>query len=272
MDPPKSPSLEEPKPESSKTQISKPLKSILKRRPSFDPYRGVKDGSRSDSSLTSSISELTQELSVDAPVVMLNQAKISELFNKNVDKKLYPCFTLMTINGTLLAYSDVEDISVFRRQTAIISLCWKDHAEVLKKKDSESSAAGASAKTSIDTAFLETLTIETDGANIIARLIQPKLLVVLIGGVPPNRQIDFRMTPEKPGDPRYPSTEFKQDEPSMEQASTSASKAPAKELTEREKDIKLGLLHIQRKKLDVVAGFIKNKFDEGGFVMDQSFA
>jgi hypothetical protein len=38
-------------------------------------------------------------------------------------------------------------------------------------------------------------------------------------------------------------------------------------LTEKEKDVKLGVLHIQRKKLDALTEYVRSEFDVKGFVM-----
>lgn len=44
-------------------------------------------------------------------------------------------------------------------------------------------------------------------------------------------------------------------------------------MSQRDKDIKLGALHIQRKKLDAMTKFIRDDFNSKGFVMpdDLSF-
>ncbi|CAD0047174.1 unnamed protein product [Aureobasidium pullulans] len=52
---------------------------------------------------------------------------------------------------------------------------------------------------------LETLTVEFDNRNLIVKYLQPKLLLVLEGGVPPGRKRELKVTAEAPDDARYPS-------------------------------------------------------------------
>lgn len=110
----------------------------------------------------------------------------------------------MSPNGTLLAYSTPANIKELRDQAALISMAWKDYEKAISSRQedlsqTDDSAVGAQHKS------LETLTIECDGNNLIVRAIQPKLLLVLVGGIPPGRKRGFKMTAEATGDPRYPS-------------------------------------------------------------------
>ncbi|KAF2136019.1 uncharacterized protein K452DRAFT_238263 [Aplosporella prunicola CBS 121167] len=198
---------------------------------------------------------------------MLNVKKLSDLLAKNVDPKLYPRMFVMSPNGTLLAYSTPANIKELRDQAALISMTWKEQEAKFDSPDGEASSSK----------LLETLTIEFDNNNLIVRAIQPKLLLVLVGGVPPGRKQSFKVTPEAQGDPRYPPAA----EPSPSQppsvigspeAPSSASIAES-HLSIREKDLKLGALHIQRKKIDSMTRFIRRDFERKGFVMpdDVSF-
>jgi hypothetical protein len=170
-------------------------------------------------------------------------------------------------------------------------MAWKEHEASLlaklKSKDTNGNSASDAKKDSSIPVGLETLTIEFQHNNIIVRAIQPKLLLVLVGGVPPSRKSLFKITPEAYGDPRYPSTENPEEEsPPSGQANESDASAegssspgeggsPTKKkaasiistMSQRDKDLKIGALHIQRKKIDALTDFIRADFDSKGFVM-----
>jgi hypothetical protein len=170
-----------------------------------------------------------------------------------------------------MAYSTPVDIKELRDQAAVVSMVWKDHEGKLEKGDQG----------------LETLTIEFHKSNIIVRAIQPNLLLVLVGIPPPTRAEDFwKMTAELRGDPRYPSAELPEpdesssSQPTESEAASGSAPTPgegstgeqkststAGPLAEKEKDLKLGLLHIQRKRLDGLTLYIRSEFDARGFVM-----
>ncbi|KAF2801076.1 hypothetical protein K505DRAFT_331170 [Melanomma pulvis-pyrius CBS 109.77] len=221
---------------------------------------------------------------------MLNALKLSELLAKNVDPQLYPRMFVMSPNGTLMAYSTPVDIKDLRDQAALISMAWKEHEATFQAKHSKPSNQSEFEESS---SILETLTIEFQHNNIIIRAIQPKLLLVLVGGVPPSRRTIFKVTTEAYGDPRYPPIDpLESDSAPPDQLpqgdSSAESSLPAGEdhnegkkkaasimshMSQREKDIKVGVLHIQRKKLDALTAFIREDFDSKGFVMpdDSSF-
>lgn len=170
----------------------------------------------------------------------------------------------MSPNGTLMAYTTPIDIRELRDQAALISMAWKDHSSKLSSTTDTDSPP-----------ILETLTIETANNNIIARAIQPSLLLVLVGSVPPTRKEVFKITPEAHGAARYPSI------PSGEEGEEAAvigsgGKAPSvlSTMSSRERDVKGGALHIQRKKIDALTEYLRKDFDAKGFVMpdDSSFS
>lgn len=221
---------------------------------------------------------------------MLNALKLSELLAKNVDPQLYPRIFVMSPNGTLMAYSTPVDIKDLRDQAALISMAWKDQEKQLLSQQSHQDSDHPSSSSN-----LETLTIEFQQNNIIVRAIQPQLLLVLVGGVPPTRKATFKITPEVHGAPRYPSVDSSDsDTPSTNQAAVESPPAStslnhedpgtfrlgknkaasiASTMSQREKDVKSGVLHIQRKKIDALTDFIRADFDSKGFVMpeDSSF-
>ncbi|KAK8245287.1 hypothetical protein HDK77DRAFT_482467 [Phyllosticta capitalensis] len=214
---------------------------------------------------------------------MLNVKKLSDLLASNVDPNLYPRMFVMSPNGTLLAYSRPANIKELRDQAALVSMAWKEHENSIKSESENHDPSAASR------ASLETLTIEFDNGNLIVRAIQPKLLLVLVGGVPPGRKQSFKVTPEVHGSPRYPpeasdSSGNRHDRvaPPVSTDSPNSSKDPTSigspdapssvsvaesHMSQREKDTKLGPLFIQRKKVDAMTNFIRQDFDRRGFVM-----
>jgi hypothetical protein len=184
----------------------------------------------------------------------------------------------MSPNGTLLAYSKPVQTKELRDQAALISMAWKENCNGRQKL---SSRAGTASNPSSKTA-LRTLTIETEDCNIIVRLLQPELLLVLIGKISPSKKQPFKISAEGNGDSRYPDTDLplsrltsslkllqgdaagdKPDETAVK------SKAPSllSNMSQRDKDIRTGPLHIQRKRLDALAEYILKDFEETGFMM-----
>lgn len=189
----------------------------------------------------------------------------------------------MSPNGTLLAYSKPVDIKELRDQAALISIVWKDHCSGRQKLPLRAdSAKDPSLKPA-----LETLTIETEACNIIVRLLQPELLLVLVGNIPPKKKQQFRIAPEGYGDPRYPDVGGGLSRPSsrlnlhqggpaaenfvpaMNEGNAIKGKAPSitSNMSQLEKDIRTGTLHIQRKRLDALANYILKDFEDTGFLM-----
>ncbi|KAK7569558.1 hypothetical protein IWX91DRAFT_327592 [Phyllosticta citricarpa] len=198
----------------------------------------------------------------------------------------------MSPNGTLLAYSRPANIKELRDQAALVSMAWKEHEHTIRSETTHFENHDSSASSR---APLETLTIEFDNGNLIVRAIQPKLLLVLVGGVPPGRKQSFKVTPEIQGSARYPpeasypssnghdkvippastiSPNSSQDPTSMGSPDAPSSVSVAEShMSQREKDTKLGPLYVQRKKVDAMTDFIRQDFDRRGFVMpdDVSF-
>lgn len=168
----------------------------------------------------------------------------------------------MSPNGTLMAYTTPIDIRNLRDQAALISMAWKDHTTQLKSRSQDSTSTTQDAS-------LETLTIETANNNIIVRAIQPSLLLVLVGAVPPSRkdkQDVFKISPEARGEARYPPTVDNSEDGNTP---TSPAKPPSvlSTMSIRDRDLKGGVLHIQRKKVDALTEYLRKDFDAKGFVM-----
>ncbi|KAL1596960.1 hypothetical protein SLS59_007703 [Nothophoma quercina] len=211
---------------------------------------------------------------------MIDIIKVSEWLTKNVNEKLYPRLLLMSPNGNLLAYSTPVNIKELRDQAALISAAWKEHSLGRKSQsqpDPRKDSARDEAEQSELKPSLETLTIESENCNILVRSLQPELLFVLIGELPPTRSQQFKITAEGNGDPRYPAVESFDSRPSTPTAPQGAAgklKAPSilSSMSQREKDIKLGVLHVQRKRLDALTNYIQRDFKDSGFVMPADWA
>ncbi|KAL1645560.1 hypothetical protein SLS61_008243 [Didymella pomorum] len=208
---------------------------------------------------------------------MIDIAKVSEWLTKNVNEKLYPRLLLMSPNGNLLAYSTPVDIKALRDQAALISAAWKGHCIGRQtqsapdpRKDSARDDALAAQQNGLKPP-LETLTIEAETCNILVRSLQPELLFVLIGELPPNKVQRFTITAEGYGDPRYPALE---DAHLLNTLKSSTLKAPSikSSMSQREKDVRLGALHVQRKRLDALTDYIQRDFKNSGFVMPADWA
>jgi hypothetical protein len=191
--------------------------------------------------------------------------------------------SLMSPNGTLLAYSKPVQTKELRDQAALISMAWKDNCIGRQKLPPRN---GTASDQSLKPA-LRTLTIETEDCNIIVRLLQPELLLVLIGKIPPTRKQTFKISAEGHGDSRYPETDIPVSHPDSSskllQVDAAADnyapgtgeglvakrRAPSlvSTMSQRERDIRTGTLHVQRKKLDALAEYILKDFEDTGFVM-----
>lgn len=189
-------------------------------------------------------------------------------------------YSLMSPNGTLLAYSKPVDIKELRDQAALISIAWKENCIGRSKAPTRAdSAQGSDAKQA-----LRTLTIETEDCNIIVRFLQTELLLVLVGTIPPRKRQRFNIAPEGYGDPRYPEVETRPgsssrllqadgapDTSALYARDGSAAKGKAasvkSNMSQRDRDISIGTLHVQRKRLDALADYVLKDFEDTGFVM-----
>jgi hypothetical protein len=202
--------------------------------------------------------------------------------------------SLMSPNGTLLAYSKPVDIKELRDQAALISIAWKEHCQGRQKppvpgsrKESAriENSATANAPQALQAA-LRTLTIQSQNCNILVRLLQPELLLVLVGNIPPKRSQTFSINAEGYGDPRYPAIDVSLSRPGSSSnlmqgdaagdlsrfgrpGSSGKGKAPSimSNMSQREKDIRHGVLHVQRKRLDALADYALRDFESTGFIM-----
>jgi hypothetical protein len=192
-------------------------------------------------------------------------------------------YSLMSPNGNLLAYSTPVNIKELRDQAALISTAWKEHCIGRQtqsipdpKRDSAREDAEAARRGGLKPA-LETLIIEAENCNILVRSLQPELLFVLIGELPPNKIQRFKITAEGFGENRYPaigSPDVQTSALAAPQGAAGKLKAPSisSSMSQREKDVRLGVLHIQRKRLDALTEYIQKDFADSGFVMPADWA
>ncbi|KAL5117309.1 hypothetical protein ACEQ8H_004754 [Pleosporales sp. CAS-2024a] len=216
---------------------------------------------------------------------MINIAKVSDWLTRNANEQLYPRLFFMSPNGTLLAYSTPVDIKELRDQAALISIAWKEHCQGRQKPPSPTqqkestrsdSSSGAVATQSLQPA-LTTLSIQSRDCNILVRLLQPELLLVLVGNIPPRRNQPFKIHAEGFGDPRYPANDAPPSRPGSSSnllqtdgpQDSGKRKAPSimSNMSQRERDIRQGVLHVQRKRLDALADYALKDFESTGFVM-----
>lgn len=197
-------------------------------------------------------------------------------------------FSIMTPNGTLIAYTTPASIRELRDQVALVSMSWKEHLEVkateIRYQVSAESNNDESTERSSRDFPMETLTLEFGDRNLVIRLLQPKLLLVLEGGLPPSRKRPLKITAEGPGDARYPLDEPRTSTTNGEQknASTTGGKlelpgspsatSQASTTVSNSAGGRTNILNIHRKKLDQMADMLKKELERAGFVMpeDQS--
>src|ERR1700753_114045 len=117
---------------------------------------------------------------------MLNAKALTELLSNNSDERLCKRWFLVTPNGTLLAYTRTNNIVELRRLSTKAVLLWREHSTSKPSNATALHHEDASAK--VIPHLLRTLTVETESSNLIIRKVQPQLLLVLEGGVPPRRK------------------------------------------------------------------------------------
>ena len=164
----------------------------------------------------------------------------------------------MTPNGTIIAYSQPTNIRDLRRQAAMAALSWQEHEGSPPRDSGEIDGEPSKIKM---TGLLRTLTMESESSNLIIRKVQPQLLLVLEGGVPPRRRtFEPRVTPEGPGDAPYPA----QDEGNIDSVVGSSASSIAESA---KSSAGLGALGLQRRKLDALAAAIAQSLEQTGFKM-----
>jgi hypothetical protein len=91
----------------------------------------------------------------------------------------------MTPNATLLAYTGHDNVKELRDRMSLLSMMWRDYIKEIPD--------------------LQVLTIESHSCNVIIKLIQDNILLILVGGLMPKFRPEFvNITSEAKGDKRYP--------------------------------------------------------------------
>jgi hypothetical protein len=178
---------------------------------------------------------------------MLNVKALTELLSSNRDERLCKLWYIMTVNGTLLAHSQPVRINDLRRQAALAALSWQRYDGSHAHNESEEEFDHY-ARPGVDQSPLRTLVIESDSSNVIIRKIQPSLLLVLEGGVPPGRVRPVSRFTIESEDGTAKSVDA--DGQNLEISGTVG-----------------GALQRQRSKLDALAAVIIGDFEHSGFRM-----
>lgn len=201
-------------------------------------------------------------------------------------------YSIMTPNGSLIAYTTPADVRELRDQAAIVSMSWKEQLDLKASNNDNHDFSQGSLRdiprrtTRPDT--LETLTVEFDKSNVIVRYLQPKLLLVLEGGVPPGRKRQLRIFAEAPGDPRYPVESQTPDEDAAQYGEHDIKSRPIEEVRQlaaspsaasqastavsSQGGRRRSVLQIHRRKLEIMADAIKAEFARSGFEMPDDVA
>ncbi|KAF2224474.1 hypothetical protein BDZ85DRAFT_281061 [Elsinoe ampelina] len=129
---------------------------------------------------------------------MIRVKAFTKLLSDNADGKLVRRWFMTTPNGSLLAYTSPTDIRELRDQVALISMTWKEQLD-LRENDMDDEG-----HTDPNEPTMHTMTMEFENRNIVVRLLQANLLLVLEGGVPPRKPRQVQVTTEGPRDQRYP--------------------------------------------------------------------
>lgn len=165
----------------------------------------------------------------------------------------------MTINGSLLAYTTPTEIKSLRNQAAIVSLTWKEqHGLRLNVDVSRPHSPSPLDMYSPQTFAIpdQTMIVEMDKCNLIARCLSSRILLVMEGGVPPNHKAEPKVTLLEPASAptsqnSTADTETQDNLPAKQPAAGQPS----------------GLLNVHREKFDAVAMVIEAQLAKSGFQM-----
>jgi hypothetical protein len=131
--------------------------------------------------------------------------------------------SLLTLNGTLIAYSSANDIRKFREEAGLVSQVWKKYLEQNQQpsKLNDQMERPPVVVADLRPGDLHALTMRLPDGVILVRAVQSRLLMVLVGGIPPaakNSMADIEApvptseisdpwaVPEHVGQPRFPKT------------------------------------------------------------------
>lgn len=196
---------------------------------------------------------------------MLNTKALSTLFTANSDARLCKRWYLITPNGTLLAYSQPTDTKDLRTHVVMVAMSWQEHSTFTASSGSDD-GDGDLREMKPQHSQLRTLTIETPDSNVLVRQIQPQLLLVLEGGVPPRRR-GFEVRQSAEGVDGEPLRRVQQDQSLLEQPDLDSSASSIAESSAS--STSRAVMDLHRKKLEAMASAIADDFEQTGFVMPE---
>nr|POE49037.1 hypothetical protein CFP56_32189 [Quercus suber] len=189
---------------------------------------------------------------------MISTKALSELLTQNSDDKLCKSWCLMTPNGTLLAYTQPAAARIIRKLAATAALSWQEHVAAMQSGSMGVNGHGDVKKT---TRHLYALSIESDTANVLVRQVQPDLLLVLEGGIPPRRRTSGLLTTAEDSDGELFTIPRELDNVDSSLGTTMSPKP------ETGSGVSASVLGLHRKRLDAMAEAISAEFARTGFKM-----
>jgi hypothetical protein len=127
----------------------------------------------------------------------------------------------VTTSSELLSYSHPTDIKKFRSETALIVKTWKEYDLEIMQEHGREATSYENPTGRIEDGEMYGLTIEMRSGTIIARAVQPCLLLILVGhSNNPHNEGDIanRFHVEVKGDSRYPPSQALPDTMSFEES------------------------------------------------------
>jgi hypothetical protein len=218
---------------------------------------------------------------------MFNAKYISEVLTRNCGELFCPRMFLMTPDGILLSYSTPADIKQLRDQAALVSMAWKNHDLMKDSAQKQPSVQSDIEDKDARPRPLTTMTIQTTHVNILVRAFQPQMLLVIVCGLPDSVRQLFRITAEYMGDPRFPPEAYPPESAKAQATEDSNGNVGGESDSElydssipepgpyptnpsdTEKDMFLGVLHCQRRKLEVMAEGLLKECGLEDFVMPE---
>jgi len=139
---------------------------------------------------------------------MINTKAVNDWLQRNTVFPIADHFLLITTKAELLGYSHPKDIRQFRSEAALLVKAWKDYDQALISKYQADISPGSLSSPGAPVLIesdLSALTVEMKSGNAIVLLIQPRLLLVLVGCNASSSDVgQTRFHAEAKDDARYP--------------------------------------------------------------------
>lgn len=194
--------------------------------------------------------------------------------------------SLTTPNGSLIAYTSPADVRELRDQAALILVTWREQFDLHKLESNESTATskdhGGSVDQSASKSNMHTMIMEFESRNVLVRSLQPRLLLVLEGGVPPGRTRKLQITVEGPNGTKRLTDDETADQTHLQAKPSAANGGDGVEAsrlasspaglsetstTNSTRKQRTNILEIHRRKLDALAQAIQRDFQKSSFSM-----